>query len=395
MAKKTIKDVAWAGKRALVRVDFNVPFRRGTPEISDDTRIREALPTLRYLRDQGASVVVCTHLGRPDGKRVPELELGQVAERLAELLEAPVRYVHDAIGDLAREQTGALVSGDVLLLENVRFYPGEEANDVEFARALAALGDVYVNDAFGTAHRAHASTEGVAHYLPAVAGLLMEREIRMLGEALDSPRRPLAAVLGGAKVSDKTGVLERVLIQADAVFIGGGMAATFLKAKGFEIGSSLLETERVAFCGDIMERAVKEQRSLHLPIDVVVAERLEPGAASRVVAVDQVPAGWTIADIGPATAEAFAGEFRGMGTIVWNGPMGVFEVPPFDQGTKAVAEAVAQSGGVTIIGGGSTAEAVTQLGLADRMSHVSTGGGASLEFLEGKTLPGVAALEDR
>ena len=395
MAKKTIEDVAWAGKRALVRVDFNVPLQRDTSEISDDMRIRESLPTLRYLREHGAAIVLGTHLGRPNGAPTPGLALGAVAKRLSELLEAPVRYVHDVTGGLAREQARALEGGEVLLLENLRFYPGEEANDPGFARGLAALGDVYVNDAFGTAHRAHASTEGVAHHLPAVAGMLMARELRMLGGALDAPRRPLGAVLGGAKVSDKTGVLEHVLTRADAVFIGGGMAATFLKAKGLGIGSSLLEPDRVAFCGGIMERAERERRPLHLPTDVIVAERVERDAPSHAVAVGQVPPGWAIVDIGPATAEAFASGIRKMGTVVWNGPMGVFEVPPFDRGTRAVAEALAESDAVTIIGGGSTAEVVGQLGLADRMSHISTGGGASLEFMEGKTLPGVSALGDR
>ena len=395
MAKKTITDVVWAGKRALVRVDFNVPFQRGTTVISDDTRIREVLPTVRYLREQGARLVLCAHLGRPDGKPSPDLELGPVGRRLSELLEAPVRYVHDAVGGLAHEQADALEAGEVLLLENLRFYPGEEANDPEFARALASLADVYVNDAFGTAHRAHASTEGVAQHLPAVAGLLMARELTMLGQVLESPKTPLAAVMGGAKVSDKTGVLERILGQADAIFVGGGMAATFLKARGLEIGNSLLEQDRVAFCSGIMERAAREKKALHLPSDVMVAKRLEPGAAHRVVAVDEVPAGWTIADIGPATAKAFAGELQRMATVVWNGPMGVFEVPPFGLGTRAVAEALVDSGAVTIIGGGSTAEAVAQMGLAEKMTHVSTGGGASLEFLEGKVLPGVAGLAER
>ena len=395
MGKKTIEDVTWTGKRALVRVDFNVPLQRDTLEISDDMRIRESLPTLRYLREQGAAIVLGTHLGRPNGQPVPGLELGAIAKRLSDILEAPVRYVHDATGEVAREQAMALKSGEVLLLENLRFYPGEEANDAAFARGLAALGDVFVNDAFGTAHRAHASTEGVAHHLPAVAGMLIDRELRMLGGALDSPRRPLSAVLGGAKVSDKTKVLEHLLGKADAVFIGGGMAATFLKAKGLEVGGSLLEEDRVSFCSAIMERAQREGRQLHLPADLVVAERLEPGAPSKVVAADQVPSGWAIADIGPASAGAFASELRKSGTIVWNGPMGVFEVPPFDQGTRVVAEALAESDAVTVIGGGSTAEVAGQLGLADRMSHVSTGGGASLEFLEGRALPGVVALEDK
>ena len=395
MSKRTVADVEWTGKRALVRVEFNVPFERSTTTISDDVRIREALPTISYLQERGVQVVLCTHLDRPGGKPQPELELGSVAERLAKLVRAPVHYVHDAIGELAHQQVQEMESGSILLLENIRFYPGEEANDPEFARALASLADVFVNDAFGTAHRAHASTEGVAHYLPAVAGLLMDREVMMLGRVLESPDRPLAAVLGGAKVSDKIGVLEHLLDRADDLFIGGGMAATFLKAQGHEVGTSLLEEDRVAFCGDIMGRAGQGRARLHLPTDVVVAERPEPGAQSKAVSVDRIPRGWAIADIGPDTAQAFRVELGHMKTVVWNGPMGVFEVPPFDQGTRAVALALAESNGVTVVGGGSTAEAVDHLGLAPRMTHVSTGGGASLEFLEGRVLPGVAALEDR
>ena len=395
MTKKTINDVDWSGKRALVRVDFNVPFERGTTTISDDVRIRAALPTIRHLQAEGARVVLCTHLGRPSGEQDPELELAPVAERLAELTGSPVQYVHDAAGDLAREQANALEPGELLLLENLRFYSDEEANGAEFAESLAQLGDVYVNDAFGTAHRAHASTEGVAHYLPAVAGLLMEQEITMLGSVLESPRRPLAAVLGGAKVSDKIAVLERLMTQADAIFIGGGMAATFFKARGYGIGSSLVEEDRVGACGAIMKRAEGGGPALHLPADVVITDELEQDAQFRVVAADRVPRGWMIVDIGPATAKSFADGLGSMGTVVWNGPMGVFEIPPFDAGTRAVAEALAKSGAVTVIGGGSTAEAVDHLGLADRMTHVSTGGGASLEFLEGKLLPGVAALQDR
>ncbi len=395
MSKKTVKDVQWAGKRALVRVDFNLTFKPGTTTISDDTRIRAVLPTVQHLREQGAGLVLCTHLGRPSGGPSPGLELGPVAERLSELTGAPVQYVHDAVGELARTQAEALRPGDILLLENVRFYPGEEANDPEFAQALAALAHVYVNDAFGAAHRAHASTEGVAHYLPAVAGLLMEQETTMLGRVLETPQRPLAAVLGGAKVSDKTGVLSRLVDRADDIFIGGGMAATFLRAKGHDVGSSLVEEDRVALCGDIMRRAGRGGAALHLPTDVMVTERLEAGARSKTVPADQVPSGWTIADIGPRTIAAFIHELDRAQTVVWNGPMGVFEVPPFDRGTQALAEALAGSDAVTIIGGGSTADAVIHLGLADRMSHVSTGGGASLEFLQGDVLPGVAALEDR
>ena len=392
--KQTVRNIDWRGKRALVRVDFNVPFERGTTRISDDTRIREALPTINYLREAGASVVLCTHLGRPGGEPNVEFELGPVAERLAQLLSAPVDYVHDAPGRSAAGKARELGPGDVLLLENIRFWPGEEANDETFARSLAALGDVYVNDAFGTAHRAHASTEGVAHYLPAVAGLLMEREVAFLGGALDDPQRPLAALLGGAKVSDKIRVLERLVGHADALVVGGGMAATFLKAKGLETGASLLEEELTSFCAELMERCRAAGLPLHLPSDVVVAERIEAGAPAQTVPVDGVQPGWMILDIGAETTDAYAKLLAGMGTVVWNGPMGVFEVPPFDRGTQRVAEALAKSNAVSVIGGGSTAEAVASLGLAGEMTHVSTGGGASLEFLEGKTLPGVAALLD-
>ena len=390
MAKRTVRDVDWRGKRALVRVDFNVPFD-AAGAISDDARIREALPTIAHLREGGASVVLGTHLGRPGGKHDDDLELGPIAERLAELLGEPVEYVHDAPGGLARERSSTLEAGGVLLLENLRFWPGEEANDPAFAQALADLADVYVNDAFGTAHRAHASTEGVAHLLPAVAGLLMEREVASLSRVLDDPVRPLAALLGGAKVSDKLRVLERLIGHADAVYVGGGMAATFLAAKGLPVGASLVESGLTEACAAMIETA---GAALHLPTDVVVAERIEAGVPTKTVAVDSVPDGWRVLDIGPETAAAFARELAGMGTVVWNGPMGVFEVPPFDAGTRAVAQALAASSAVTIVGGGSTAEAVAHLGLADKMTHVSTGGGASLEFLEGKVLPGIAALDD-
>ena len=395
MGKRNVRDVDWQGKRALVRVDFNVPFD-GAGAISDDARIREALPTIAHIRDGGASVVLGTHLGRPGGKHVDDLELAPIAERLAELLAVPVEYVHDAPGGLARERAEGLAEGDVLLLDNLRFWPGEEANDPAFAQALAALGDVYVNDAFGAAHRAHASTEGVAHLMPAVAGLLMEREVAFLGRVLEDPKRPLAALLGGAKVSDKLRVLERLIGHADAIYVGGGMAATFLAAKGLLTGASLLEDDLIEACAAMIETAGS---ALHLPTDLVVAERIEAGAPARTVAAGDIPDGWMVLDIGPETAAFFARELGarelgGMGTVVWNGPMGVFEVPPFDAGTRTVAEALAESSAVTVVGGGSTAEAVAHLGLTGKMTHVSTGGGASLEFLEGKALPGVAALDD-
>jgi phosphoglycerate kinase len=395
MAKQTVRDIDWSGKRALVRVDFNVPFERDSYRISDDIRIREAVPTINHLRQAGASVVLCTHLGRPGGKASAELELGPIAERLAHLLSTPVDYVHDAPGDDAKAKVAGLQPGQVLLLENVRFWEGEEANNPAFAQSLAALGDVFVNDAFGTAHRAHASTEGVAHILPGVAGLLMEKELAFLGGVLDAPKRPLAALLGGAKVSDKIKVLERLIGHADAIYVGGGMAATFLKAQGLNIGKSLLDAELVEFCAEVLKRCESTRTALVLPTDAVIAAKLEDGVPTQVVAIDTIPDDGMILDIGPDSADAFAKQLGAMGTVVWNGPMGVFEIPPFHTGTRVVAEGLAAGGAVTVIGGGSTAEAVGALGLADEMTHVSTGGGASLEFLEGKVLPGVAALLDK
>ncbi len=395
MTKMTIRDIDWRGKRALLRVDFNVPFERGSNRISDDIRIRESLPTIRRLLDAGASVVLCSHLGRPGGKPDPNLELRPIADRLSELLGFRVAYVHDAPGDEARQAAAALNPGDVLLIENIRFWPGEEANDPDFAAALAALADVYVNDAFGAAHRAHASTEGVARLLPAVAGLLMEKEVAFLGGVLHNPERPLAALLGGAKVSDKLQTLERLVGHADELFVGGGMAATFLKAKGCETGTSLIEENLVPFCAGILARAEAAGSPINLPADVVVSDKIEPCASAEIAPASSAPAGMMMLDIGPDAAADYARRLAAMGSVVWNGPMGVFEVPPFDRGTRAVAEALAASAAVTVIGGGSTAEAVAALGLGDKMSHVSTGGGASLEFLEGKELPGVAALNDK
>ena len=399
MPKQTVRDVEWSGKRALVRVDFNVPFERDpdgsqSARISDDIRIREALPTINYLRERGAGVLLCTHLGRPGGHVDPSLELGPIAARLAELLGTPVSYVHDAPGEAARHAAGELPAGEVAILENIRFWPGEEANDPDFARALADLADAYVNDAFGTAHRAHASTAGVASFLPAVAGLLMDKELTFLGGALHEPKRPMAAVLGGAKVSDKLKVLQRLIGHADALLVGGGMAATFLKAGGLPVGASLVEDDLVDACAAMLIDAEDKGTRLELPTDVVVAERIEAGTETRAIPASDIPDGWMVLDIGPGTALRYADLLATLGTVVWNGPMGVFEVPPFDAGTRAVADAIAHSAAVSIIGGGSTAEAVGRLGLADRMTHVSTGGGASLEFLEGRELPGVAALAD-
>ncbi|HWQ29337.1 MAG TPA: phosphoglycerate kinase [Dehalococcoidia bacterium] len=395
MRKKTVRDIDVAGKRALVRVDFNVPLDKTTRAVLDDTRIRAALPTIRYLREKGARVVLCSHLGRPDGKVKEELRLAPVAARLSELLGAPVCTTNDCVGPEVEEAVRALGPGDVLLLENLRFHPEEEANDPECARRLASLADVYVNDAFGTAHRAHASTAGVAAYLPAVAGLLMEKEIDYLDRVVTNPERPVAAVIGGAKISSKIGVLQNLLSKVDVILIGGGMASTFLKAQGREVGDSLVEDDQLDTANRIVAEAQERGVRLLLPVDVVVADAFDERANHRVVSVDAIEPGWRIMDIGPETARRYAEALAGMKTIVWNGPMGVAEWEAFAAGSRAIAEAMAASGATTIVGGGETVALVEQIGLADRFSHVSTGGGASLEFLEGKELPGVAALLDR
>jgi phosphoglycerate kinase len=392
MRKKTVDDVDVRGKRVLVRVDFNVPMEDG--RITDDTRIRAALPTIRRLIDQGARVVLMTHLGRPDGKVVESLRVAPLAARLSELLGRPVATAPDCVGPAARAAVDALREGQVLLLENVRFHPEEEANDPAFARELASLGDVYVNDAFGTAHRAHASTEGVAHDLPAVAGFLMEKEISIMGRALVRPERPFVAVVGGKKVSDKIGVLNNLIQRADRLLVGGAMANTFLKAHGLEIGTSYFEAEALDTAARLVREAKGASKDLLLPRDAVVTAELRPGVEYRVVPVTAVPAEQLIADIGPETVQTFAGALEGARTVVWNGPMGVFEIPPFDQGTRRIAEALTRVRGTTIVGGGDSVAALEEAGLADKVTHVSTGGGASLEFLEGKVLPGVAALDD-
>ena len=363
--------------------------------VADDTRIRETLPTIQYLRDRGCKVVLVSHLGRPDGKRDPKLSLEPVARELERLLGAPVAFASDTIGPDAHAKLDGLPAGGVLLLENVRFHPEEEANDGAFAAKLAKLGDVFVNDAFGTAHRAHASTAGVAGHLPSVAGLLMQKEVEALGGVLENPRRPLAAVIGGAKVSSKIDVLENLLPRVDALIVGGGMACTFLKARGLEVGRSLLEPDRVVFASELMSRAESRGASFLLPLDGVCADSLDKPTRIITVDADEMPADLMMLDIGPRTAELFAREVSTAGTILWNGPMGVFENERFAEGTRRMAAAIASSGATTVVGGGDTVAAIERFSDASRFTHVSTGGGASLEFLEGKTLPGVAALDDR
>jgi phosphoglycerate kinase len=397
MNKKTIRDIQVAGKRVLVRVDFNVPLDAEL-HITDDTRIKAAIPTIQYLLDQGAAVILMSHLGRPKGQVVDSMRLTPVAKRLSELLGRPVQMAADCVGPEVEALAKALQPGQVLLLENLRFHKEEEKNDLDFARQLASLGEIYVNDAFGTAHRAHASTEGVTHYLPGVAGFLMEKEINFLGSALENPRQPFAAIIGGAKVSDKIAVLERLINMVDVLLIGGGMANTFLKAQGYEIGDSLFEEGKVDVARDLLTKAHQRDVKFLLPTDVVIADRFAADATSKVVAIDQVSRGWRIMDIGPETITAFSRALEGAQTIVWNGSLGVAEMPAFARGTVALIEILAErtkDGATTIIGGGDSAAAVDQVGAAGQMTHVSTGGGASLELLEGRVLPGVAALQDK
>ncbi|MGI6381446.1 MAG: phosphoglycerate kinase [Anaerolineae bacterium] len=391
MAKKTVRDVAWAGKKALVRCDFNVPLNDDLT-ISDDTRIVAAVPTIKYLVEQGAAVILCSHLGRPKGKVVEGMRLTPVAKRLSELLGGQVVKVDDCIGPEVEVAASALQGGEVLLLENLRFHAHEEKNDPAFAESLAKLADVFVNDAFGTAHRAHASTAGVADYIPAVAGMLIEKELAFLGQAVSDPARPFVAILGGAKVSDKIKVIENLLTKADKLLIGGGMANTFFRAQGLEMGDSLVENDSLDVAADLM---AKGGDKLVLPVDVVLADAFADDAATKVVPVGDVPAGWRILDIGPETIKLFAEQVEQAKTVVWNGPMGVFEMAPFAQGTFGVARALAASSAISIVGGGDSAAAIAQAGLTDEIDHVSTGGGASLEFLEGAELPGIAVIEEK
>ncbi len=391
MNKKTIRDIDPKHRRLLVRVDFNVPLKDG--QVVDDTRIRAALPTIQYLLDKGGEVVLCSHLGRPKGGPDAKFSLKPAAERLSQLLGKPVPLIADCVGPVAENAAAEMLPGQVILLENVRFHPEEEQNDPAFAQRLSVLADLYVNDAFGSAHRAHASTEGVAHLLPGLAGFLMEKEIEYLSQAVDNPVHPYVAILGGAKISDKIGVIENLLGKADRVLIGGGMANTFLKAQGLEVADSLVEDASLDTARALL---AKSGDKLVLPVDLALGDKFDAAANKQVVdAAGGVPAGWRILDIGPKTVAAFGAALKGAKLVVWNGPMGVFEFPAFAQGTNAVAQLVADCGATTIIGGGESVAAVEQAGLTDKMSHISTGGGASLEMLEGQTLPGVAALQDK
>jgi phosphoglycerate kinase len=393
MNKKSVRDTQVAGKRVFVRVDFNVPLESGA--ITDDTRIRETLPTIRYLMERGARVILASHLGRPKGQVVEELRLTPVAVRLSELLGKPVAKADEAVGDAVKAQTFDMNDGDVLLLENVRFYPGEEKNDPELSKAFAELAEIFVNDAFGAAHRAHSSTEGIAKYLPAVSGLLMEKELEVLGKALSDPDRPFTAIVGGAKVKDKIDVINNLIQIADNIIIGGGLSYTFLKAQGHEIGKSLVDNEKLDLAMGFIRKAEEKGVNFLLPVDIVVTDDFNPTANTRVVSIDSIPADWEGIDIGPKTREIYSETIAKSKLVVWNGPMGVFEIEPFSHGTHAVAKACAETSAYTVIGGGDSAAAVEKFQLADRMNHISTGGGASLEFMEGKALPGVVALQDK
>ena len=393
--KKTVRDVDVKGKRVLCRCDFNVPQDKETGAITDDNRIVAALPTLNYLLDNGAAVIACSHLGKPKGERKPALTLAPVAKRLSELLGREVIFASDVVGEDARAKAAALKPGQIMLLENLRFEPGEEKNDPAFAKALADMADLYVSDAFGTVHRAHASTAGVAAYLPAVSGFLIEKELSIMGKALQDPKRPLVAILGGAKVSSKIGVINNLLDIADTIIIGGGMAYTFIKAMGGSVGTSLLEEDRLDYCREMMEKAKAKGVKLLLPEDTLCAAEFSADAKPELVPTMAIPADRMGMDIGPKTIETFSAAVKDAGTVIWNGPMGVFEFSAFAEGTRALAKALAESNAITIVGGGDSAAAVAQLGYADRMTHISTGGGASLEFLEGIELPGVACLLDK
>ena len=393
--KKTVRDIDVAGKKVLLRCDFNVPQDKETGEITSDKRIVAALPTIRYLLEQNAAVVACSHLGKPKNGPDPKLSLAPVAKRLSELLGQDVIFAADVVGEDAQAKAAALQPGQILLLENTRFEKGETKNDPALAKALASMADVYVSDAFGAVHRAHASTAGVADYLPAVSGFLIQKELDFLGGAIANPKRPLVAILGGSKVSSKIGVINNLLEIADTIIIGGGMAYTFSAAQGGKVGNSLLEADWMDYSRDMIEKAKAKGVKLLLPVDTVCADAFAPDANSQVVKTGEIPDGWEGLDIGPETVKLYCGAVADAGTVIWNGPMGVFEFPAFAKGTEAVAEALSKTSAITIIGGGDSAAAVEQLGYADKMSHISTGGGASLEFMEGKELPGVACLLDK
>lgn len=391
--KKTIEDIEVSGKRILVRCDFNVPL--DGQKITDSKRIREALPTIKYLSQHGAKVILCSHMGRPKGEFNMKYSLAPVAAKLSELLGFNVPLASDVIGEDAQTKAAALKDGEVMLIENVRFHKEEEKNDPEFAKALASLAEIYVNDAFGTSHRAHASTEGVSHYLPAVCGYLIQKEISIMGKALSDPKRPFVAILGGAKVSDKIGVINNLIEKVDTLIIGGAMSYTFHKANGYEIGNSLCEDDKLDLARELMDKAKEKGVKLLLPVDNRAGDKYDPDCNFLLVNSDNIPAGYMGLDIGPATEKNFAEAIKDAGTIVWNGPMGVSEWEKFASGTRSVAQAVADSGAISIIGGGDSAAAIEKLGFADKVTHISTGGGASLEFLEGRTLPGIACLMDK
>ena len=396
--KKCVADVDVTGKKVLLRCDFNVPQDKSTGAITDDKRIRAALPTIQYLLENGAAVIACSHLGKPKGQWKESLTLAPVAERLSQLLGKNVVFAKDIVGEDAKEKAAALQPGQILLLENLRFDKGEEKNDPAFAKALADLAGadgIYVSDAFGTVHRAHASTAGVAAYLPAVSGFLIQKELDIIGGALADPKRPLVAILGGSKVSSKIGVINNLLELADTIIIGGGMAYTFAAAQGGKVGDSLLEADWEQYALEMIQKAKEKGVNLLLPVDTVAANAFDPNAESMIVPTGEIPDGWQGLDIGPATVEAYCEAVADAGTVIWNGPMGVFEFPAFAKGTEAVASALSKTNAVTIVGGGDSASAVEQLGFADKMTHISTGGGASLEFMEGKALPGVVCLQDK
>lgn len=393
--KKSVKDVDVKGKKVLLRCDFNVPLNKETGEITSDKRIVESLPTIEYLLKNGAKVIACSHLGKPKGEFKKDLSLAPVAKHLSALLKMPVAFAHDVAGEESKKLAAELQDGQIMLLENLRFDPGEEKNNPELAQKLASLGEVYVSDAFGTVHRAHASTAGIAAYLPAYAGFLVEKELSIMGGALDEPKRPFIAILGGAKVSDKIGVLTNLIDKADTLIVGGGMAYTFLKAMGKNIGKSLLEEDKLDLANEVMQKAKEKNVKFLLPVDVAIGSHFAADCEKKIVDVDSIPDDWMGMDIGEKSISMFTEATKGAGTIVWNGPMGVFEFPAFADGTKSMAKALAESGAVTIIGGGDSAAAAEQLGFASKITHISTGGGASLEFLEGRELPGIACLMDR